>query len=116
MSTVHHEAFTRVNVDGAAAAAQAARTCGVPIVHVSSLAAAGPAPASAPRGEDDPAIPMNAYGRSKLAGEAAVSASGASWTILRPGVVYRPQDRALLPLFRCAALGILPIIGRRDAA
>jgi nucleoside-diphosphate-sugar epimerase len=116
VSTVHDDEFARVNVDGAAAAAAAAGACGVPIVHISSLAAAGPAPAASPRREDDPATPINAYGQSKLEGEAAVRAAGARWTILRPGVVYGPEDRALLPLFRCAAYGFVPMVGRRDAA
>jgi len=117
VSAVRDEALTRVNVDGTRAVAVAARACRVPVVHISSLAAAGPAPASAPRSEDDPAAPMNAYGRSKLEGEAALrSVEGLRWTILRPGVVYGPGDRAVLPLFRCAALGIVPVLGRADAA
>ncbi len=117
VSAVRDEELTRANVDGTRAVATAARDCGVPVVHISSLAAAGPAPAAAPRREDDPAIPMNAYGRSKLAGEEAVRATaGLRWTILRPGVVYGPGDRAVLPLFRCAAHGIIPVVGRQDAA
>jgi nucleoside-diphosphate-sugar epimerase len=60
---------------------------------------------------------MNAYGRSKLQGEAAIrEIAGLRWTILRPGVVYGPGDRALLPLFRSAQHGIIPVVGRRDAA
>lgn len=117
VSTVHDEEFARVNVDGTRAVAIAARECRVPVVHISSLAAAGPAPAAAPRREDDPAVPINAYGRSKLAGEAALRAvDGLRWTILRPGVVYGPGDRAVLPLFQFAARGVIPIVGRRDAA
>jgi dihydroflavonol-4-reductase len=117
VSAVRDEALTRVNVDGTRAVALAARACGAPVVHISSLAAAGPAPASAPRGEDDPPAPMNAYGRSKLESEAALrGVDGLRWTILRPGVVYGPGDRAVLPLFRCAALGIVPVLGRADAA
>jgi nucleoside-diphosphate-sugar epimerase len=117
VSAVHDEELTRVNVDGTRAVATAARDCGVPVVHISSLAAAGPASAAAPRDEEDPAAPMNAYGRSKLASEAALRAvDGLRWTILRPGVVYGPGDRALLPLFRCAAHGIMPVLGRQDAA
>ena len=80
------------------------------LINISSLAAAGPASPRAPRSEDDPPAPINAYGRSKLAGERAVaSVDGLRWTTLRPGVVYGPRDRALLPLFQIAARG-------RDAA
>jgi nucleoside-diphosphate-sugar epimerase len=117
VSTVRDEEYAHANVDGTRAAAIAARACGVPIVYVSSLAAAGPAPAAAPRSEDDRSSPLNAYGRSKLGGEAAVrETAGLRWTILRPGVVYGPGDRAELPLFRSAKHGIIPVVGRRDAA
>jgi len=87
------------------------------LIHISSLAAAGPASPRAPRSEDDAPAPINAYGRSKLAGERVVAAlDGLRWTILRPGVVYGPRDRALLPVFRLAQRGILPLVGRADAA
>jgi len=117
VSPVRDEMFRLVNVDATREVAAAARGAGVPLVHISSLAAAGPAPASAPRGEDDPSTPINAYGRSKLASEEAISGCGGlRWTILRPGVVYGPGDRAVLPLFRCARFGVIPVVGRRDAA
>ena len=49
---------------------------------------------------------MTPYGRSKLDGERVVrSTPGLRWTILRPGVVYGPGDRGLLPLFQWAARG-----------
>src|SRR5439155_1254769 len=81
----------------------------------SSLAAAGPAPIASPRTEDDPAAPINAYGRTKLEGERAVRGmDGLSWVILRPGTVYGPGDRAVLPLFQSAKRGVLPLVGRRD--
>jgi dihydroflavonol-4-reductase len=117
VSTVRDEEFMAVNAEGSRAAAEAALDAGARFVLISSLAAAGPAPASAPRGEDDPPAPINAYGRSKLAGERAVhGVAGLHWTTLRPGVVYGPGDRALLPLFRFAARGLMPLVGRRDAA
>jgi nucleoside-diphosphate-sugar epimerase len=57
------------------------------------------------------------YGRSKLQSERVVAGTaGLSWMILRPGVVYGPGDRAMLPLFRLARRGVLPLIGRSDAA
>jgi nucleoside-diphosphate-sugar epimerase len=109
--------FTHANVDGTRGVAEAARNAGAPLIHVSSLAAAGSAPAAAPRRETDPPAPITPYGASKLAGEQAVIGTrNLRWTILRPGVVYGPQDSALLTLFRMAERGILPLVGRPGAA
>jgi nucleoside-diphosphate-sugar epimerase len=117
VSTAHDADFAKVNVEGTRAVADAARDARIPLVHMSSLAASGPATADAPRREDDPASPITAYGVSKLEGERAVAATpGLRWTILRPGVVYGPGDRAVLPLFRLARRGLLPLVGGRDAA
>jgi nucleoside-diphosphate-sugar epimerase len=117
VSALHEADYYVVNVDMTRAVAEAAQAVGARLVHVSSLAAAGPAPASAPRSELDPPRPITAYGRSKLEGERAVAGvAGLRWTVLRPGVVYGPGDRAMLPLFRLARFGYLPLIGRRSAA
>ncbi|HMB82398.1 MAG TPA: NAD-dependent epimerase/dehydratase family protein [Vicinamibacterales bacterium] len=117
VSTVREREFFEANVGAARAVAEATRAAGATLVHISSLAAAGPAPPNAPRSEDDPPSPINAYGRSKLEGERAIAAvDGLHWTMLRPGVVYGPGDRALLPLFTFARRGILPLVGRADAA
>ena len=117
VSALRDEDYIAANVEGTRAVAAAAQALGVPVIHVSSLAAAGPASPRAPRSEDDPPAPINAYGRSKLAGEHALKAiDGLRWTILRPGVVYGPRDRALLPLFRFAVKGFMPLVGRADAA
>ncbi len=117
VSTVREREFFDVNVEGTREVAAAARAAGARLIHISSLAAAGPASPSAPRSEDDTPAPINAYGRSKLEGERAVAGTpDLRWTILRPGVVYGPGDRALLPLFRLAALGVMPLIGRATAA
>ena len=116
VASVREQDFVAGNVDATRAVARAARAAGARLVHVSSLAAAGPAPPSAPRGEDDPPEPITTYGRTKLDGERIVAATGGlRWTILRPGVVYGPRDRALLPLFRYAARGVLPLVGRAGA-
>jgi nucleoside-diphosphate-sugar epimerase len=116
VSAASESAFVDANVEGTRTVATAARAAGVPIVFVSSLAAGGPAPADRPRVETDPPAPLTAYGRSKLAGERAIRAiDGLRWTILRPTVVYGPGDRGMYPVFRLAARGILPHVGRRTA-
>jgi UDP-glucose 4-epimerase len=43
--------------------------------------------------ENDPPMPINAYGRSKLAAEAAVRAAGVPFTILRPVVIYGDGEK-----------------------
>jgi dTDP-4-dehydrorhamnose reductase len=45
---------------------------------------------------DDPVAPLNAYGRSKLAGEELLRASGAEHTILRTAWVYAARGRNFL--------------------
>jgi dihydroflavonol-4-reductase len=117
VSAVRREAFFTANVDATRVVAHATRDAGARLVHISSLAAAGPAPASRPRSEDDEPQPITAYGESKLQGEQVVrGVDGLRWTILRPGVVYGPADRAMLPLFRYAQRGVLPLVGDADAA
>jgi nucleoside-diphosphate-sugar epimerase len=109
--------YSAVNVRGTQEVATAAAAAGARLVHISSLAAAGPAPATAPRTEDDAPSPRTPYGRSKLEGERLVMATpGLRWIILRPAVVYGPGDRAMLPVFKCAERGLLPLVGRPDAA
>ncbi len=82
------------------------------LVVVSSLAAAGPVSGGHIRRDSDPLIPVSDYGHSKRAGEIAAAA----WshrvpvTIIRPGIVFGPWDRLILPVFRSIArLGIHPI-------
>jgi len=117
VAAVDTRTYIMVNTEGTRAAATAARDAGARLIHVSSLAAAGPAPVSAPHRETDPARPLTAYGVSKLESERIVNdTEGLRSIILRPGVVYGPTDRAVFPLFEAAARGVFPIVGRRDAA
>lgn len=79
----------RINGEGAGAVAAAAAALGVPLIQLSTdYVFDGMAPR--PWLETDPTAPLSAYGRSKLAGEDAVMASGSDWTILRTAWVYSP--------------------------
>lgn len=104
--------FYRVNRDGTAAVVAAAARSGVRrVVLFSSMAAAGPSSPGQPLTGDEPARPVTQYGRSKLAGEAAVRSGTVPWTILRPPMVYGPRDREVLKVFQTAKLGIAPVFG-----
>lgn len=104
--------FFAANRDGTARVAAAAAAAGARrLVYVSSLSAAGPTTRGAPIDESRTPAPVTDYGRSKLAGEAAVRESAVPWTIVRPPVVYGEGDRETLRLFRFARLGVAPVIG-----
>ncbi|NOT07000.1 MAG: NAD(P)-dependent oxidoreductase, partial [Gemmatimonadales bacterium] len=110
----HSEAeFQTVNADGTArlVAAVAAGAPSARLVLVSSMAAAGPSPAGGKLTGTEPARPVTAYGRSKLAGERAVAEGPLPWTILRPPAVYGPGDLELLRVFKATAFGAVPVFG-----
>ncbi len=79
------------------------------LIHVSSLAAAGPSADPGGINPDDEPRPVSAYGRSKLAGELAVRRHTGPWAILRPPAIYGPRDIDVLQFFRLAARGFVPI-------
>jgi len=81
------------------------------LVHVSSLAAAGPSPKPEGRKPEDSPTPISAYGRSKLGGETEVAAMGEStwWCILRPPAVYGPRDTDIFEFFKMASKGLAAI-------
>jgi dTDP-4-dehydrorhamnose reductase len=78
-----------VNAAGAGAVAAAAARIGVPVIHLSTDYVFDGAKPSA-YVETDPVAPLGAYGRSKLAGEAAVIAANPVAVIVRTAWVYSP--------------------------
>lgn len=87
--------FDRVHVRGARNVAEAARAAGADgLVQVSAIGA-------------DPASP-SAYGRSKGEGEAAVRTAFPNATIIRPSVLFGPEDQFVNRFARLAQL--LPVV------
>ncbi|RXK88645.1 dTDP-4-dehydrorhamnose reductase [Chlorobaculum sp. 24CR] len=81
------ESAFRVNRDGAASLAAAAKALDALLVHVSTdyvFDGTG----HRPYREDDPVAPCGVYGRSKLAGEEAIGESGCSHLIIRTSWLY----------------------------
>jgi nucleoside-diphosphate-sugar epimerase len=82
------------------------------LVHISSLAAGGPAQPDQPAREETPPNPVSEYGRSKLAGEQEVrSGCKPEHVILRPPAVYGPRDVEFLHLFKAVKAHLLPLFG-----
>lgn len=74
-------------------------------VLVSSQAAGGPAKdLEHYKREEDPDLPIDAYGRSKKAAEQALidNAGSIPYTIIRPGAVYGPYDVDFFNIFKMA--------------
>jgi nucleoside-diphosphate-sugar epimerase len=84
----------------------------VRLVHISSLAVAGPTIPGRPLREEDPPQPVSEYGRSKLAGEHVVREEcRCEFVILRPPAVYGPRDAEFLRLFKAVKSHLLPRFG-----
>jgi NADH dehydrogenase len=90
--------FEAVHHEGAATVAKAAALHGARLVHMSSLGAAADSP--------------SAYARSKAAGEAAVLAAVPGATIIRPSVIFGPEDDLFNKFAGFARMfPVLPLIG-----
>ena len=86
-----------IHVAGAKAAAAAARDAGASaFVHISAIGAD-------PKGESD-------YGRSKGEGEIAVHSAFPTATIIRPSVVFGPEDQLTNRFAGLARFPVLPVI------
>ena len=93
------QTFDAVQGEGAGAVAQAAAAVGARMVHVSAIGADA---ASASR-----------YARAKAAGEKAVLAAVPSATILRPSVVFGPEDEFTNRFAALARMSPVRAAGRR---
>ena len=81
-----------LNAEGAGRLAAAAARAGAPILHLSTdYVFSGDK--AAPYTEEDLPAPTGAYGRSKLAGEAAVAAANSRYAIFRTAWVYSPYGK-----------------------
>jgi dTDP-4-dehydrorhamnose reductase len=85
-----HEADAlAVNGTGAGNVAAACAAAGIPLLHLSTdYVFVGRIPAPGEYGEEDAVAPLSAYGRTKLAGERAVSAAGGTHWIVRTQWLY----------------------------
>jgi nucleoside-diphosphate-sugar epimerase len=111
-SDVPDDMYDGVNHLATAELARAASTGGLRrFVFMSSTRAQAGATSDEPLTEAGVPHPTDAYGRSKLAAEAAVRAAGVPYTILRPALVYGPGAKGnFASLMRLAALPIpLPL-------
>lgn len=82
----------RINADAAGEIAAAAHAAGARIVHLSTDYVFD-GRSSAPYAEDAPIGPLNAYGRSKLAGEEQVRSAAPDHLIVRTAWLYSPFGR-----------------------
>jgi len=85
------------------------------VIHLSSLASAGPTANSAPLTEAAVCRPITHYGKSKLAGEkiAALYAKSLPICILRPPVVYGPREQNFFTFLKAIKKGFSIQVGRR---
>jgi uncharacterized protein YbjT (DUF2867 family) len=92
------QSFNAVHSEGAAAVAKAANAAGAGMVHVSAI------------GADENSL--SRYGRSKAAGEKAVLSATPSAVILRPSVIFGPEDQFTNRFAALARISpALPLIG-----
>lgn len=87
------------------------------LIHVSSLAAAGPSDPRKHKKESDPPHPVSVYGRSKLAGEDSLRphAGEVPVTVIRPAAVFGENDPNTLIIMQFVAYGIHLVWGSKPA-
>lgn len=85
----------RINAEAPGVMAEEARAAGAQMVHYSTDYVFDGTKDGA-YGEDDTPAPINAYGRSKLAGEQAIQATGCRYLIFRTSWVYGLRGKNFL--------------------
>ncbi len=83
----------------------------VRMVHVSSLAAAGPGEAPIPLDETIEPHPISDYGKSKLEAERVVRKARPDAVIVRPPVVYGPRETGVFKILKSISRGFALEIG-----
>jgi nucleoside-diphosphate-sugar epimerase len=101
------EDYYRGNVHATGQLVRAMAGRGLRLVHVSSLAAIGPATPGAPVSEDAEPHPLTHYGKSKLAAERVVRDLAPDAVIVRPPVVYGPRDTDVFRLLKSISKGLV---------
>jgi len=86
----------------------------VRMVHVSSLAAAGPGEPGTPIDENVVPHPLSNYGKSKLEAERLVRKALPDAVIVRPPVVYGPRETGVFTLLKSISRGMALEIGGGD--
>lgn len=111
------ERAMQVNAASVAVLAEEARRCDALLIHFSTDYVFD-GTASAPYGEDAATNPRSAYGRSKLAGEEAIRASGCRYCILRTSWVFASRGKNFVrTILRLAAeRETLRIVGDQHGA
>ena len=95
------------NVRATETLAHATAGRGIRLVHVSSLAAIGPASPGRPVDEDSEPHPLTHYGKSKLDAERVVRELVPDAVIVRPPVVYGPRDTDVFQLLKSISKGLV---------
>lgn len=87
------------------------------LIYISSQAAAGPCAQEPGVNESTPdSLPVSAYGQSKKEAEQTVLSIADRFpvVIIRPSIVFGPQDHGMEPLFKATSRGIMIKSGFRD--
>jgi len=104
---LHTTDYYTGNVHATEQLARALAGRGVRLVHVSSLAAIGPAAPGTPVSEDAEPRPLTHYGKSKLEAERVVRDLAPDAVIVRPPVVYGPRDTDVFQLLKSISKGLV---------